>query len=198
MGSLEVSRLGVKCTGSRNVDYRTLLDLQGPLKVTSEEKIKRLAESLSRFGLVNPLQVWEAPDGGVYCFDAHHRKKALAMLEFEGMVIPELPAVECLAPDRKTAKTLLLVKESLYSWIDISQVPDYLEGIGLSVDVAAGYFEIPIEVAIDTGNFVEGDVEYEPDVFKYTLKVAARDRKDIEMKLAELKVMFPSLFFNRG
>jgi len=133
----------IRCRGVETRDYRVLRDLQGSLKTTDHNKIFRLAESLLRFGLVNPLQIWVDPAGPVYCFDAHHRKKALELLEQNGVTIPLVPVSFCLAEDLITAKTLLLAKESKYSWIDIKGVEEYLNEINLTLDLGSEYFELP-------------------------------------------------------
>ena len=109
-------KLKIMCTGEIEVDFHQLKDLQltesgKSLKATNPEKIEKLSKSLKEYGIVNNLQIWK--DGSdLYCFDAHHRKKALLKLESEGLEIPLLPATRCLAKNIKEAKKLLILKES--------------------------------------------------------------------------------------
>ena len=165
---LGLTELRVMCTGEIEVEWSKLQDLQlledgRSLKKTDDGKIQRLAESMLRFGLVNNLEVWQ--DGEYcYCFDAHHRVKALKLIEEAGLKIPTLPATRCLAKDKLEAKRLLLVKESKSSWIDIEAVPEYLAQTDFDIDVAAmvidlaefdwknvqsGYFDEPKETEDD-------------------------------------------------
>ena len=150
MGKSKVAptdKLKIMCTGEIEVDFHELKDLQltdsgKSLKATSQEKIDKLALSLKDYGIVNNLQVW-IDDEAIYCFDAHHRKKAFAQLEKEGMIIPLLPATRCLAKNIKEAKRLLLLKESSNSWIDLDVVQDFLADIDFDIKEARDLIEIP-------------------------------------------------------
>lgn len=148
MAELGAHELKIMCTGEMKVDWKSLLDLQTledgrSLKATDDEKISRLAESLLRFGIVNNLQVWVDENNRIYCFDAHHRKKAFKLLEKTGFHIPLLPATRCLAENITDAKRLLLVKESRSSWVNIEVVPDYMEEVGFSFSVAERVIDLP-------------------------------------------------------
>lgn len=140
-------KLKVMCTGEILVDFHQLKDLQltssgKSLKTTSQDKIDKLAKSLQEYGIVNNLQVWK--DGeDIYCFDAHHRKKALSKLEKDGLEIPLLPATRCLAKTIEEAKKLLFLKESSNSWVDTSVIQDYLSEIDFDIDKAKSLIEIP-------------------------------------------------------
>ena len=140
-------KLKIMCTGEILVDFHNLKDLQltkdgRSLKATSKEKIDKLAKSLQQYGIVNNLQVWK--DGeDIYCFDAHHRKKALSQLESEGLEIPLLPATRCLAETIEEAKKLLILKESSNSWVDTGVIEDFLSEISFDTEEAHNLIEIP-------------------------------------------------------
>lgn len=158
--SLKIADLKILCTGELEVDYRNLLELQlledgRNLKQTDDDKILKLAESLLRFGIVNNLQIWIDKDKNHFCFDAHHRKKALTILSGIGVNIPPLPATRCLAETINDAKKLLLIKESRTSWVNVEVVTDYIKEIGFSFEVA--------EAIIDLPEFSWEDVEREAD-----------------------------------
>lgn len=145
---LGIKTLKVLCTGEMKVDYADLKELQiledgRSLKDTDDESITKLAESLLRFGIVNNLQIWIDKSGEIYCFDAHHRKKALALLDEIGLKIPKLPATRCLAKSRSEAKKLLLLKESRSSWVNQEVLPDYLSEINFSTEIAAATITLP-------------------------------------------------------
>ena len=155
--------LKIMCTGEIQVDFHDLIDLQmtesgKSLKKTDDGKINKLAKSLREYGIINNLQVW-IHDDKIYCFDAHHRKKALYQLEREGMKIPLLPATRCLAKDFNEAKKLLLLKESKNSWIDVDSIDDFLADIDFGIDEAKGLIEIPdfdwTGKANDSGNEID-------------------------------------------
>lgn len=142
-----MEKLKIMCTGEILVDFHQLKDLQltedgRSLKATSQEKIDKLAKSLKEYGIVNNLQVWKDGDD-VYCFDAHHRKKALAQLESDGLEIPLLPATRCLAETIEEAKKLLILKESSHSWVDVDVIKDYLAEIAFDIEEAQSLIEIP-------------------------------------------------------
>ncbi len=158
--SLQITDLKILCTGELEVDYQNLLELQlledgRSLKQTDDDKILKLAESLLRFGIVNNLQVWFDQNKNCFCFDAHHRQKALTILSEIGVNIPALPATRCLAETKNDAKQLLLIKESRTSWVKVEVIPDYIKEIGFSFEVA--------EAVIDLPEFSWGDVERETD-----------------------------------
>ncbi len=158
--SLKIADLKILCTGELEVDYRNLLELQlledgRNLKQTDDDKILKLAESLLRFGIVNNLQIWIDKDKNNFCFDAHHRKKALTILSEIGVNIPPLPATRCLAETKNDAKKLLLLKESRTSWVNVEVVSDYIKEIGFSFEVA--------ETVIDLPEFSWGDVKRADD-----------------------------------
>ncbi len=145
---LGAHELKIMCTGEMKVDWKSLLDLQTledgrSLKATDDDKISRLAESLLRFGIVNNLQVWIDENNRIYCFDAHHRKKAFKLLEKIGLDIPPLPATRCLAENITDAKRLLLVKESRSSWVNIEMIPDYMEEVRFSFSIAERVIDLP-------------------------------------------------------
>lgn len=150
------SKLKIMCTGSEFIDYKELKDLQGRLKSTDKNKIERLAKSLKKFGLVNPLQIWR--DGkDNYCFDAHHRKKALKILEDDNFEIPLLPVTNCLAKNIKEAKTLLLAKESKYSFVELQGLEDYVKDIDLSLDFVSDNFDL-IDLDFEQTEDEENDI----------------------------------------
>jgi DNA modification methylase len=145
---LGADRLKIMCTGELEVDWRVLRELQTmsdgrSLKKTDDGKILRLAESLLRFGMVNNLQIWSDGDGEIYCFDAHHRRRAFAILDEIGLDIPALPATRCLAEDDTAARKLLIIKESRSSWIDVNVVPDYMREIGFDFEIASAVIDFP-------------------------------------------------------
>jgi len=145
---LRMDTLKVMCTGEILVDWNTLEDLQllesgRSLKLTDDKKIMKLAKSLLSFGIVNNLQVWIDEKENVFCFDAHHRKKALAILAEIGLEIPRLPATRCLAATKTEAKKLLILKESRTSWIDSEVVADYLKEVNLSYEIVSSTIDLP-------------------------------------------------------
>jgi site-specific DNA-methyltransferase (adenine-specific) len=133
------------------------------LKDTDDERILKLAESILLFGLASNIQVWKDA-GTVYCFDAHHRKKAFELLDAAGVEIPPLPATRCLAKTSDEAKRLLLLKESKSSWVNVNVVGDYMQEIGMSVNMAAEVLDLPgIAIMSDGEGWEIDDLEEEPD-----------------------------------
>lgn len=181
---LRMDKLKVMCTGEILVDWKELADLQllesgRSLKLTDDKKIMKLAKSLLNFGIVNNLQVWIDEDKQVFCFDAHHRKKALAILAEIGLEIPRLPATRCLASTKIEAKKLLILKESRTSWIDSEVVADYLKEVNLSYEMVSSTIDLP-------------EFTWE-DVLPTEEKKKEDDKKkdDKVKKLSEIRVICP-------
>jgi DNA modification methylase len=163
-----IDRIEIMCTGEIEVHWSDLTDLQilkdgRSLKDTDDERILKLAESILLFGLASNIQVWKDA-GTVYCFDAHHRKKAFELLDAAGVEIPPLPATRCLAKTSDEAKRLLLLKESKSSWVNVNVVGDYMQEIGMSVNMAAEVLDLPgIAIMSDGEGWEIDDLEEEPD-----------------------------------
>lgn len=139
----------ILCTGEIEVNWNDLRELQltssgEKLKSTDETHINKLAFSISKYGIVNNLQVWIDPKTkAIYCFDAHHRKLAIENLVKNGWIIPPLPATRCLAKTKKEAKKLLLLKESKSSWINTDAIDEYLADVDLDIEIAESLIDIP-------------------------------------------------------
>ncbi len=175
----------IQCTGEIEIDFHDLIDLQTledgrNLKKTDDQKIRKLADSIAQYGIVNNLQVWIDKDK-TYCFDAHHRKKALTLLESEGYKIPKLPATRSLAKTIKKAKKLLLLKESKNSWIDTDAIEDFLSEIDFDIDQAQAVVEIPDFDWLEEINKETNKVkkESEPDTL-FIVEIQAVDESEQE------------------
>lgn len=170
----KIKKLEIRCTGTDTIDWQDLCDLQvtadnRPLKVTDEKRIEKLAASLLEFGLVNNLQVWRDKKK-LYCFDAHHRKKAFQLLADHGVEVPSLPATFCLAKNIEEAKQLLLVKESVASSIDKDTIRDYMAEIDMNVEL--------IDTMLDLPGINMADFELAPDPID-----ASQQRPDLQYKI---------------
>ncbi len=183
---LNLNELKILCTGELTVDYRELLELQiledgRNLKETDDEKILKLAESLLRFGIVNNLQVWFDQERNCYCFDAHHRKKALALLEQVGVKIPDLPATRCLSENKNEAKKLLLVKESRSSWVNVKVLPDYLQEINFNFKIAERVIDLPDFSWEEVKRETDSDESKDDQIPKITAKVLIKTGDLVEL-----------------
>lgn len=85
-----------------------LVPLQGDLKVLSDERAKKLRNSILKLGFIYPFFVWENPDTAeILILDGHQRLKVLQSLKDDGYSIPQLPVVFIQADNIKDAKLKL-------------------------------------------------------------------------------------------
>lgn len=85
--------LACTCATGTNLPYKTIREFQGDLKYRTQDDIDHLVYSIETYGFSFPFFIWRRPDGECMCLDGHGRLLALAQLEKEGYVIPELPVV---------------------------------------------------------------------------------------------------------
>ena len=99
------------------IDYHKLKILQGDLKTLSKENLKKLCNSIKRYGYFIPAFVWRT-NTDLWILDATQRFHALEQLENEGYKIPEIPYIEIEAKDRNDAAEKLLQITSRYGEIN--------------------------------------------------------------------------------
>jgi hypothetical protein len=101
---------------------------QGELKVRDENDIKKIKESLIKYGISFPFFVWNK-DLTLYCLDGHGRRLALLELSQEGYVLPPIPIVRICVKNEEDAKQRMLRLNSRYGMVTKSSVLQFVENI---------------------------------------------------------------------
>jgi len=100
------------------LDFHSLNDLQGDLKILSRSNLAKLKRSILKDGFDYPFFVWIENKGTkkekYFIHDGHQRKRVLIELENDGYEIPKVPYIEIEAADRKEAVRKLLQVNSRY------------------------------------------------------------------------------------
>jgi len=123
----------ISCTGSESIDYSELIDLQGGLKIRSQNDIDRMKRSIIEYGFSFPFFVW-ATKTKRYVLDGHGRIEALRELEDDGHTIPAVPIVYVEAKSKKEAKQKLLRLNSKYGEFSIEGIEDFIADIEVDWD----------------------------------------------------------------
>jgi hypothetical protein len=114
--------------------------------------LERLLESIKRNGIIDPLDLWVAPDGTKFIIDGHHRQ--IAFQEFEKRKMGEIPdtlhAVFYEFETREQAILAVLAKRSAYSKVNDDKVYEWLTIE--SIDYK-GFVETCVIPGIDPGRF---------------------------------------------
>lgn len=107
-----VLRISPALANLPTINSNTLADLQGNLKDLSEKNYKRLRKSLDEHGFIIPLFVWFDPATGTpYTLDGNQRLRFMRKEYPAGI---DLPYVLVEAPDKVTAKKIILLISSQY------------------------------------------------------------------------------------
>lgn len=92
-----------------------MYEFQDDLKVTDEVELEKLISEIINTGMAFAPDVYLDPEDGLWkIIDAHHRKKALIILEERGWKVPKYQTIEVLAKDREEAKLRVLQRNSQY------------------------------------------------------------------------------------
>ncbi|MBE6037691.1 MAG: ParB/RepB/Spo0J family partition protein [Anaerofustis stercorihominis] len=77
MFTTQAERDEQKLATVRNIPLKEISDfLNHPFKVKNDEKMHEMAESIARYGVINPVLVREKPGGGYEMISGHRRKMA--------------------------------------------------------------------------------------------------------------------------
>ena len=98
--------------------YKNLKDLQGNLKTISKENLEKLKQSIIKYGIFIPKFVWIEDRKNYWIEDGHQTIKALAALEKEGYITPDIPYVKVECKNKKDAAEKLLQINSRYGEIN--------------------------------------------------------------------------------
>lgn len=102
------------------IDYTQLEDLQEDLKIINPSELKKLKQSIIKYGIRMPKFVW-LKDNIYWTLDGHQTKKALSDLSKE-YIIPKIPVAKIKAKNKKEAKDLLLVINSRYGSYNLDSI----------------------------------------------------------------------------
>jgi len=140
----------IRCEGTEALPLDDLCDLQGTLKVLTDENAAKLRESILRFGFSFPVFVWGRAKR--YIVDGHQRVEVLKRLRDEGYEVPDIPVVPIHASSKAEARKKLLTAVSQYGDVSVTGLADMLD------DMDAANMDLSSVVAmpgIDLSGFFE-------------------------------------------
>ena len=146
-------KIKVTCDGTDYVDYKTLVPLQGDLKVISDDNLQKLKNSIVKYGFTAPAFIWKSGKK-LYIVDSHSRVKALDSLFADGYVIPDIPIVYIKAKDKKEAKEKLLQITSTYGEFTQDGLADFILDAGLDIS--------ELEIRLTSGEMLLETPDFQP------------------------------------
>ena len=131
-----VKTISIKCDTKDAIDWHSLTEFQGGLKIRDDADINKAKTSILKYGWSFPFFVWASGKTN-YVLDGHCRLLVLKALEEEGYIIPELPCVYIQAKNKAEAKQKLLRLNSTFGKMSKESVLEFAEDIELDFDEIA-------------------------------------------------------------
>ena len=156
--------IDITCDGTEYIDFKKLIPFQGDLKTITDENLKKLKNSIIKYGFTVPAFIWR--DGGaLYILDAHQRMKALDSLFHDGYEIPDIPIIHIEADNEKEAKEKLLQVSSQYGEFSEQGFADFLLSADLNIS--------ELDIRLTNEEFSISDIGERQDSEEYTNKITA-------------------------
>lgn len=139
------------------IDWKSLKELQPKgFKELSKENYEKLKQSILNNSFAMAFTVWQDKKD-IHIIDGHHRYKVLALIEKDGINVPEkLPCTFIDCKNRKEASKLVLMYSSIYAKTQEEGLYEFINLEGLDFEEIKTEFDIP---EIDFEKFELGDVE---------------------------------------
>ena len=125
--------IAIKCKAAGLVPVDDLEIVQGRLKYLSETRKKALRNRILKRGFMDPLGVWESPQGR-FVLSGTHRLLVVRELISEGYSCPELPCNFVYADNLAQAKEDILAMSSSYAVVQEDALDAFLNGMKISTD----------------------------------------------------------------
>jgi hypothetical protein len=119
--------IAIKCKAAGLVPVDDLEIVQGRLKYLSEARKKALKKRILSRGFMDPLGVWESPNGR-FVLSGTHRLLVIRELIAEGYKCPELPCNFVHADNLAQAKEDILAMSSSYAVVQEDALDAFLNG----------------------------------------------------------------------
>ena len=131
-----VKTISIKCDTKDAIDWHSLTEFQGGLKIRDDADINKAKTSILKYGWSFPFFVWASGKTN-YVLDGHCRLLVLKALEEDGYIIPDFPCVYIQAKNKAEAKQKLLRLNSTYGKMTKESVLEFAEDIELDFDEIA-------------------------------------------------------------
>ena len=128
-----VKTISIKCDTKDAIDWHSLTEFQGGLKLRDDADINKAKTSILKYGWSFPFFVWASGKTN-YVLDGHCRLLVLKALEEDGYNIPELPCVYIQAKDKTEAKQKLLRLNSSYGKMTKESVLEFADDLEIDFD----------------------------------------------------------------
>ena len=136
------SEVRITCEGALTVPLSSLKDLQGDLKLLSQENYEKLRGLIILHGFSAPFNVWRFADA-FYILDGHQRFRTLKRLQYEGCKIPKLPVNLVEAKNVQEAMQKLLGMASQFGSFSKQGTEDFIAKAKMDKNTAKTRFALP-------------------------------------------------------
>jgi len=133
--------IAIKCKAAATVSIDDLEIVQGRLKYLSETRKKALKNRIIKRGYMDPLAVWDSPNGK-FVLSGTHRLIVIRELVAEGYKCPDLPCNFVYADSLAEAKEDILAMSSSYAVVQEDALDAFLNGMQVSNDDLLDSFPI--------------------------------------------------------
>lgn len=138
-----LSTIRIACEVKDFLPLEDLTEIQGDLKVMSEEDARKLRNEILTTGFAFPIYVWKQPKGKNYILGGHQRYRVLCEMAAEGFNIPRIPVVYLKAKDLEEAKRRVVQDVAQYGRISEPGLFDFMKEANLGIEHLVTDFRLP-------------------------------------------------------
>lgn len=129
--------IDVKCTGNDSKELEELIELQGNLKVLTDDNYSKLKKGIIELGFLEPVTIWRDRNE---ILNGHQRVTTLRRMADEGYSIPSIPVNSISVEDKAEAKRVILALTSQYGSMTEGSLAEFLKEAAIDIeDVLADY-----------------------------------------------------------
>jgi hypothetical protein len=140
----KATTIRIACDVKDFLALEELTEIQGDLKVMSDEDAKKLRNEILTTGFAFPIYVWKQKKPATnYILGGHQRYRVLCEMSAEGYEIPKIPVVFVDAKDLEEAKRRVLQDVAQYGRISDVGLFDFLGEANLQIEHLVTDFRIP-------------------------------------------------------
>lgn len=133
-------KIKISCKYTDSVAIDDLIEFQGELKTINKEELKKLKESILKYGFSFPIFIWKNK-----ILDGHQRLEAIKELTDNGYEIKDnvIPVVNIEAKNEKEAAEKLLLINSRYATIDQGGFEVFAHDMNINLSEMIPLIELP-------------------------------------------------------
>jgi len=167
-------------SGLPTIEYLKLEPFQGSLKNISDKNIKKMVESIIRYGITFPKAVWEN-NGKMFIIDGHATKLALSEVEAQGYKVGEIPYYLVEAENKTEAGEKLLILNNTIGKVTPEGLYEFINDKKIDFFGMKNKMELPnIDLDVFEKSFFTDEPLDDDDNVKYQITVSPGDADIID------------------